>query len=63
MNIWYLMSFDALRTVFKILLLLQIIPLHQKLLLFLIDVQCLVKEIAIGDDNMRSRIKIMKKFN
>lgn len=63
MNIWYLTSFDSLSMVFKILLLLQIIPLHQKLLPFLIDVQCLVREMATGGDKMSSRIKIMNKFN
>lgn len=63
MNIWYLMSFDTLSMVFKILLLLQIIPLHQKLLPFVIDMQCLVREMATGDGKMSSRVKIMNKFN
>lgn len=44
MNIWYLMSFDTFSMVFKILLLLQITSLHQKLLLFLIDMQCLFRK-------------------
>lgn len=62
MNIWYLISFDTYSTVFKILLLLQIISLHQTWLPFLIDMQCLVRETTSVDDKTSSRI-IKNKFN